>query len=66
MQLCDAFDFVSLVDCPGAWLARKLKTALVRHASQVFVTCTNLTVPLFAFVLRKGYGLGAQAMTGGG
>ena len=28
--------------------------------------CTSLTVPLFAFVLRKGYGLGAQAMTGGG
>ena len=42
------------------------RTALVRHASRVFVTCTSLTVPLFAFVLRKGYGLGAQAMTGGG
>ena len=42
------------------------KTALVRHASRVFVTSTSLTVPLFAVVLRKGYGLGAQAMTGGG
>ena len=53
------------------WIARHHgrpeieKTALVRHAVGLF-TCTSLTVPLFAFVLRKGYGLGAQAMTGGG
>ncbi len=69
MQLCDAFDLpiVSLVDCPGIMVGPEIeKTALVRHASRVFVTCTSLTVPLFAFVLRKGYGLGAQAMTGGG
>ena len=69
MQLCDAFDLpiVSLVDCPGIMVGPEIeKTALVRHASRVFVTCTSLTVPLFAIVLRKGYGLGAQAMTGGG
>ena len=69
MQLCDAFDLpiVSLVDCPGIMVGPEIeKTALVRHASRVFVTCTSLTVPLFAFVLRKGYGLGAQAMTGSG
>ena len=69
MQLCDAFDIpiLSLVDCPGIMVGPEIeKTALVRHASRVFVTSTSLTVPLFAVVLRKGYGLGAQAMTGGG
>ena len=68
MQLCDAFDIpiLSLVDCPGIMVGPEIeKTALVRHASRVFVTSTSLTVPLFAVVLRKGYGLGAQAMTGG-
>jgi acetyl-CoA carboxylase carboxyltransferase component len=69
MQLCDAFDIpiLSLVDCPGIMVGPEIeKTALVRHASRVIVPSTSLTVPLFAVVLRKGYGLGAQAMTGGG
>src|SRR6516162_3738666 len=41
------------------------KTGLVRHASRMFVVGASLTVPLFTIVLRKGYGLGAQAMAGG-
>jgi len=41
------------------------KTALVRHCCRLFVTGANLTVPFFTIVLRKGYGLGAQAMAGG-
>ncbi len=41
------------------------KTALVRHAARMFVTGANLSVPFFTIVLRKGYGLGAQAMAGG-
>ena len=41
------------------------KTALVRHCSRMFVVGANLTVPFFTIVLRKGYGLGAQAMAGG-
>jgi acetyl-CoA carboxylase carboxyltransferase component len=41
------------------------KTALVRHASRMFVTGANLSVPVFTIILRKGYGLGAQAMAGG-
>jgi len=41
------------------------KTALVRHCSRLFVTGANLTVPHFTIVLRKAYGLGAQAMAGG-
>ena len=32
----------------------------------MFVTGASLTVPLFGVVLRKGYGLGAQSMIGGG
>jgi acetyl-CoA carboxylase carboxyltransferase component len=31
----------------------------------MFVTAGGLSVPLFTVVLRKGYGLGAQAMAGG-
>ncbi len=69
MQLCDAFDIpiLTLCDTPGIMVGPEIeKTALVRHASRMFVTSSSLTVPLFSIVLRKGYGLGAQAMTGGG
>jgi len=41
------------------------KTGLVRHAARMFVTGASLTVPFFTIVLRKAYGLGAQAMAGG-
>jgi len=32
----------------------------------MFMVASHLRVPYFAVVLRKGYGLGAQAMTAGG
>jgi len=41
------------------------KTALVRHSCRMFVIGANLTVPYYTIVLRKSYGLGAQAMQGG-
>ena len=41
------------------------ETALVRHCNRLFVTGANLTVPTATVVLRKAYGLGAQAMMGG-
>ena len=69
IQLCDAFDIpiVSLVDCPGIMVGPEIeKTALVRHAARLFVISTSISVPLMSIVIRKGYGLGAQAMTGGG
>ena len=69
IQLCDAFDIpiISLVDCPGIMVGPEIeKTALVRHAARLFVISTSITVPLLSVVIRKGYGLGAQAMTGGG
>jgi acetyl/propionyl-CoA carboxylase alpha subunit/acetyl-CoA carboxylase carboxyltransferase component len=69
LQLCDAFDIpiVSLCDTPGFMVGPEAeKAAIVRHVARMFVTGASLTVPLFGVVLRKGYGLGAQAMIGGG
>lgn len=68
MQLCDAsgLPILSLCDTPGFMVGPDAeKTATVRHVSRMFVTASNLSVPLFCVVLRKGYGLGAQAMAGG-
>ena len=69
MQLCDAYDLpiVSLCDTPGFMVGPEAeKTALVRHVSRMFVTARSVTVPTCTIVLRKGYGLGAQAMASGG
>ena len=68
MQLCDAFDIpiVSLCDTPGIMVGPEAeKTALVRHVSRLFVVGASITVPTITVILRKGYGLGAQAMAGG-
>jgi acetyl-CoA carboxylase carboxyltransferase component len=68
MQVCDAFDLplLFLCDTPGIMVGPEAEaTALVRHASRLFVTGANLTVPTGTIVLRKGYGLGAQAMAAG-
>ncbi len=68
VQLCDAFDIpiLFLCDCPGIMVGPESeKTALVRHAARMFVTGANVTVPFFTIVVRKAYGLGAQAMAGG-
>ena len=68
LQLCDAFDVPILILCdtPGMMVGPEVeKTALVRHCSRLFVTGANLTVPHVTMVLRKAYGLGAQAMAGG-
>ena len=68
MQLLDAFDIplVTLVDTPGMMVGPEVEqTALVRHCCRLFVTGANITVPTVSIVLRKSYGLGAQAMMGG-
>ncbi|HMM74372.1 MAG TPA: carboxyl transferase domain-containing protein [Gammaproteobacteria bacterium] len=68
LQLCDAYGLpvVSLCDTPGFMVGPDSeKTAAVRRGSRLLVVGANLSVPLFAVVLRKGYGLGAQAMCGG-
>ena len=69
MQLCDAFDLpiLSLCDTPGFMVGPEAeKTGVVRHVSRMFVHAASLSVPWFTVVLRKGYGLGAQAMAAGG
>ena len=68
LQLCDAFDLpiVSLCDTPGFMVGPQAEeSAQVRHFSRLFVTAASVTIPWITVVLRKGYGLGAQAMAGG-
>ena len=68
LQLCDAFGFpvISLVDTPGYMVGPDAEaTGLVRRGSRLLVAGAALGVPLIAVVLRRGDGLGAQAMTGG-
>jgi acetyl-CoA carboxylase carboxyltransferase component len=69
VQLCDAFGLpvVSLVDTPGFMVGPANETtAMVRRCSRMFLTAATITVPWLAVVLRRGYGLGAMAMAGGG
>ncbi|MDE0373461.1 MAG: carbamoyl-phosphate synthase large subunit, partial [Rhodospirillales bacterium] len=68
MQLCDAFDIpiLCLCDTPGNMVGPEAeKTALVRHCCRLYVIGSSVTVPMFTIVLRKSYGLGAQAMAAG-
>jgi acetyl-CoA carboxylase carboxyltransferase component len=68
LQLCDAFGLpvLSLVDTPGMMVGPEAeKTGLVRHTSRLLVAGAALRVPFVAVILRRGYGLGAQAMVGG-
>ncbi len=69
MQLCNAhgLPLLSLVDTPGFMVGPDTEaTAQVRHVSRMFVAAAHLRVPFLSVVLRKGYGLGAMAMTAGG
>ena len=68
MQLCDAHDIplLFLCDTPGIMVGPQAEyDATVRHAARMFVTSASIDVPFMTIVLRKGYGLGAQAMAGG-
>ena len=68
LQLCDAFGLpvISLCDTPGFMVGPEIEVrGQVRKVSRLFVAGASLSVPLFTVILRKGYGLGAQAMAGG-
>lgn len=68
LQLCDAFGLpvVSLIDTPGFMVGPEAeRTAPVRHGSRLFLVAAQLSVPILSVVIRKAYGLGAQAMAGG-
>jgi acetyl-CoA carboxylase carboxyltransferase component len=69
LQLCDAFELpvLFLCDTPGFMVGPAAeRTATVRHFARMFLGGANVSVPTGTIVLRKGYGLGAQAMAGGG
>ena len=69
IAMCDAFELpmLFLCDTPGFMVGpHSERTATVRHFARMFLAGANLSVPSGTIVLRKGYGLGAQAMAGGG
>jgi acetyl/propionyl-CoA carboxylase alpha subunit/acetyl-CoA carboxylase carboxyltransferase component len=68
MMLCDAFGIaiISLCDTPGFMVGPPSEvTGAVRHGSRMFTVGASLDVPVLMVVLRKAYGLGAQAMGAG-
>jgi acetyl-CoA carboxylase carboxyltransferase component len=69
MQLCEAHDLpiVFLCDTPGFMVGPESEQeGMVRRAGRLFVVGASLSVPFMTIITRKGYGLGAQGMTGGG
>lgn len=68
LQLCDAFGLpvLSLCDTPGFMVGPEIELrGQVRKVSRLFVAGASISVPQMTVILRKGYGLGAQAMAGG-
>jgi acetyl-CoA carboxylase carboxyltransferase component len=68
MKLCSTFGvpLVFLCDTPGFMVGPEAEeTGLVKRAASLFISGASLQVPFCTIVLRKGYGLGAQAMAGG-
>ncbi len=68
MQLADSYGLplVTFVDTPGFMVGPASEaTAMVRHAARLFVNAAALRVPVASVVLRRGYGLGAMALTAG-
>lgn len=68
LTLCDAFGLpvVSLCDTPGFMVGPEAETeASVSRFSRLFIVGARLHVPIGTIILRKGYGLGAQAMAAG-
>jgi acetyl-CoA carboxylase carboxyltransferase component len=68
LTLCDAFALpvVSLIDTPGIMVGPRAEaTGLVRHASSLMIAGAALRTPMVAVILRRAYGLGAQAMAAG-
>ena len=65
---CDALGLplLSLTDTPGFMVGpASEQEGAVRRMASLFIAGAKVTVPVVAVFLRKGYGLGAMAMTGG-
>lgn len=68
LRLCDRFRLpvVNLIDTPGFIVGEAFEqTGLVKHAANLFLASSQLSTPFISIVLRKGYGLGAMALSGG-
>ena len=68
LRLCQAhgLPIVSLCDTPGFMVGPEAeKEATVTRFSRLFIDAAALTVPFGTVIVRKGYGLGAQAMAAG-
>jgi acetyl-CoA carboxylase carboxyltransferase component len=69
MELCERWQLPLLFVCdtPGFMVGPESDAeGLPRSAGALFRIGANLTVPFGTVITRKGYGLGAQAMAGGG
>jgi acetyl-CoA carboxylase carboxyltransferase component/biotin carboxyl carrier protein len=69
VRLCDArgLPVASLCDTPGFMVGPEAeREGLVRKAAGLFVAGAAARVPWFTIVVRRGFGLGAMAMAGGG
>lgn len=69
LQLCDAWalPMVTLCDTPGFMVGPEVEvTGQVAHISRLFLAGAHFGQSLVTVILRKGYGLGAMAMAGGG
>ncbi len=68
LRICDAFGLpvLSLTDTPGFMVGPDSeRQGAVRRMSSLFLAGAALSVPVVAIILRKGYGLGAMALTAG-
>ena len=58
---------MTLCDTPGFMVGPEVEvTGQVAHISRLFLAGAHFGQPLVTVILRKGYGLGAMAMAGGG
>ena len=67
--LCDRWGLpvVSLCDTPGFMVGPEAEASgQVRAVGDMFVAAARSSVPWITVIVRKAYGLGAQAMAGGG
>ncbi|MBH0780813.1 acetyl-CoA carboxylase family protein [Nocardia bovistercoris] len=68
LRMCQAhgLPIAALCDTPGFMVGPEAEThGTVTKFSRLFIDAAATTVPWGTIVLRKGYGLGAQAMAGG-
>jgi len=68
IELCNLqnLPIISLVDTPGFMVGPDSEEeGAVRRMSALFKVGSQINIPLITIFLRKGYGLGAQALAGG-